>query len=326
LKKLPTADDIQLNLTGFSGNKVEALRINNHTIIRKTSKDKSKNFVLQSELSKLKELTQISQNSELFKIPKILSHDFDLHGNFFYDLEFIPGENLDSSLQKFNSKKISSIAEILVQIIEKISLNNIENKKVVVLENKFLLEKFEETKSLSNNNFSLDLTKELLNEYARKIQELDIINSNTSSTETFCHGDVALDNIIITRNDEIYLIDPLKNKFENILWDFSKVLQSSFTHWNLIKNNNFEILNEHKKIKIKPNENILIFHQHFIKNLHNYEAKQILLYLTSTMTRIVKHAKNEKQICALMLITNELLTNYNDGRYDLNGSLNSLRW
>lgn len=326
LKKLPDVDDIQLNLTGFSGNKVEALRIDNHTIIRKTSKDKNKNFVLQSELTKLKELTKISENSNLFKIPKILSYDFDLHGNFFYDLEFIPGENLDSSLQKFNSKKISSIAKILVQIIEKISLNNIKDEGKASLEKKFLLEKFDETKSLLNNNFSSDITKELFNEYTKKIRELNIINSNISNKETFCHGDVALDNILITRNDEIYLIDPLKNNFENILWDFSKVLQSSFTHWNLIKNNNFEIFDEQKKIKIKPNENMLIFHQHFIKNLQNYEAKQILLYLTSTMTRIVKHAKNEKQIYALMLITNELLTNYNDGRYDLNGSLSSLRW
>ena len=37
-------------------------------------------------------------------------------------------------------------------------------------------------------------------------------------------------------------------------------------------------------------------------------------------------AKTEKQLCALIIIINELLTDYSNGKCNLDGSLNSLRW
>ena len=101
--------DIQLSLNGFSGNIVEAYRFEDHTIIRKTVKIKNENQSLNSEFIKLKELDKISKKCDLFKIPKILSCGYDNNEKFYYELEFVPAENLDSSLQKLDSKKISEI-------------------------------------------------------------------------------------------------------------------------------------------------------------------------------------------------------------------------
>lgn len=318
--------DVQLSLNGFSGNIVEAYRFEDHTIIRKTAKIKNQNELLNSEFIKLKELDKISKKCDLFKIPKIISDGYN-NEKFYYELEFVPAENLDSSLQKLDSKKISEISKIVCEIIKKISSHYSPQTKSKNSEYEFILNKFKETIiSFESKKFSLNLTKNLTKQYIDNIKNLDIRSKHLVNTELFCHGDMALDNILITRDDIIYLIDPLKNSFESTALDYSKILQSSMTQWNLIKHNNFEVLINDKKIRVKPNTHISLFHRHFLDTLDECDYGRMILYLALTMARVVKHAKNEKQSCALMLITNELLSNYNDGRYDLTGSLNSLRW
>ena len=43
-------------------------------------------------------------------------------------------------------------------------------------------------------------------------------------------------------------------------------------------------------------------------------------------TNVAKYAKSDKQLAALLILINELLTNYSNGKCELNGTLNSLRW
>ncbi len=314
---------IQLNLKGFSGNRIEVLRNQELTFVRKTAKNINEEEKMKNEILKLKKLLEISKKSKLFKIPNVLNSGINKEKLFFYDLEFIPAESLDASLHKFSSIKLKQFAIRLSSVINEISSNTILNKNIS--EENFLNNKFHETlKSLEKKELSLKLTKELLENYKIKIERLKINSDHLSNKITFCHGDMALDNILITRNEEIFLIDPLTNDFENKMWDYAKVLQSSMTHWNLIKYNNFEILKN--KIKIKPHEHMSLFHNHFIANLEDLDADRVILYLAVTLARVSKYAKNEKQLCALILITNNLLDNYNDGRNDLSGSLSSLRW
>ena len=317
---------IQLTLNGFSGNIIQAYRIKDCTVIRKTSANKIQNEILNLQLIKLKELVEISKKYDLFKIPKIISSGYDNNERFYYELEFIPAENLDSALIKFNSQKISEISKVIYEIIKKISSYNSPQNKNEGFEHNFILNKFNETTtSLNNKKISFNLTKNLIEQYTENIKMLDIKPMHIVNTEYFCHGDLALDNILITRDNKIYLIDPLKNSFENSALDYSKILQSSMTQWNLIKHNNFELLINERKIKINPNTHTSLFHNHFLENLNKNDYGRMILYLGLTMARVTKYAKNEKQLCALMLITNELLSNYNDRRYDLNGSLSSLR-
>ena len=317
---------IQLTLNGFSGNIIQAYRIKDCTVIRKTSANKIQNEILNLQLIKLKELVEISKKYDLFKIPKIISSGYDNNERFYYELEFIPAENLDSALIKFNSQKISEISKVIYEIIKKISSYNSPQNKNEGFEHNFILNKFNETTtSLNNKKISFNLTKNLIEQYTENIKMLDIKPMHIVNTEYFCHGDLALDNILITRDNKIYLIDPLKNSFENTALDYSKILQSSMTQWNLIKHNNFELLINERKIKINPNTHASLFHNHFLENLNKNDYGRMILYLGLTMARVTKYAKNEKQLCALILITNELLSNYNDRRYDLNGSLSSLR-
>ena len=317
---------IQITLNGFSGNIIQAYRIKDCTVIRKTSANKNQNEILNLQLIKLKELVEISKKYDLFKIPKIISSGYDNNERFYYELEFIPAENLDSALIKFDSQKILEISKLIHEIIKKISSYNSPQNKNEGFEHNFILNKFNETTtSLNNKKISFNLTKNLIEQYTKNIKMLDIQPMHIVNTEYFCHGDLALDNILITRDNKIYLIDPLKNSFENTALDYSKILQSSMTQWNLIKHNNFELLINERKIKINPNTHASLFHNHFLENLNKNDYGRMILYLGLTMARVTKYAKNEKQLCALMLITNELLSNYNDRRYDLNGSLSSLR-
>jgi len=97
-------------------------------------------------------------------------------------------------------------------------------------------------------------------------------------------------------------------------------------YWNLIKYQNFQLVSNCKIIIVSPNEHISMFHKHFIENLTDLNPSTILLYLSATLSRVAKYAKTDKQLFALIIIINELLTDYSNGKCNLDGSLNSLRW
>ena len=59
-------DNIQLKLRGFSGSKIEVLRLKNNTFVRKTSKSKNENQRINDEIKKLRQLLEISKKDELF--------------------------------------------------------------------------------------------------------------------------------------------------------------------------------------------------------------------------------------------------------------------
>ena len=314
----------QLELDGFSGNKIEVIRSARKTFVRKIAKNTSQSIKMEKELKKLEKLLKISENCNDFKVPKIKSVGKNQNQLLFYEMEFISGENLDNCLSKLSSDKIKFFAKKLGKIIEIISKNSVQCK---ISEKSFLMQKFNEMiAELNKKEFSTNIGKELFNECCKKIENLEINTIDLKNKSTFCHGDLALDNILITRKNEIYLIDPLHNDYENVMWDYSKVLQSSMTYWNLIKYQNFQLVSNKKKIVITPNEHISMFHKHFLKNLDHLNPSTIILYLSATLSRVAKYAKTEKQLCALIIIINELLTYYSNGKCDLSGTLNSLRW
>ena len=321
-----TNESVQHYLRGFSGNTIEIIRINNKTIVRKTAKDIVQNSKIEMEIKKLNILFNLSTNNLAFDVPTILANGKNFEGHKFYELEFIPSESLDSCLAKLSPNKIKVISKKVFDIINILSKNPIKYNNSHINEEQFIIKKFQESlHSSTNKNFSSSLSVDLYEEYEKLIDKLEIKASHITNLQTFCHGDLALDNILLTRNDKIYLIDPLTNEFENIMWDIAKVLQSSMTYWNLIKYNNFQIDSSHKKIRLNPHEHIAMFHEHFLVHIEKYNQNTILIYLAATLARVIKYAKNEKQYCALLMITNELLSDYKEGRCDLNGSLSSMR-
>lgn len=314
----------QLDLKGFSGNKIEVIRSNGKTFVRKTSKDIYYNFRIEKEIKKLEKLQEISEIYDDFKIPKIRNVKKNENDLVQYELEFVPGESLDTCLYNLNSNEIKFFAKKIGKIIENFSTIYVKNN---INEKEFLLKKFQELiYELNEKKITTQIGKELFNEYNKNIENLQIHSSDLTNKSTFCHGDLALDNILIYKKNQIYLIDPLHNDFENSMWDYSKILQSSMTYWNLIKYQNFKLISNHKKIIISPNEHISMFHKHFLKNIDSLNSSTLLLYLSATLARVAKYAKSEKQLCALIIIINELLTDYSNGKCNLDGSLNSLRW
>ena len=317
-------EDIQITLKGFSGNKVQVVRSENKTFVRKTAKDISHNDRMQKEIEKMKRLSEISEGSNDFKVPTIQSVTENEDGLMVYDLDFIPGESLDHCTYKLNTEKINFFAKKLNKVIETITENSVTSKTNY---QDFILQKFNELNfELNKNKNYTNLVTDLFNEYKEKLENLKISKTNIKNKPTFCHGDLSLDNIIITRQNQMYLIEPLYNDFENFMWDYAKVLQSSMTHWNLIKYNNFQIIPEKRKIQVKPNEHIMIFHKHFVENISIENPSEIIINLAVTLSRVARYAKNEKQLCALLILIIELLDDYSNERCDLNGTLNSLRW
>ena len=134
----------QLDLHGFSGNKIELIRLEGETFVRKTAKDISFNSKMEKEIIKIKELEKISKIKKNFKVPKIRTIKKNSAGCIVYELEFIPGESLDTCLYNMNSKKIKFFAKKIGEIINDLSSKTVKNK---LKEKEFILKKFQELKT-----------------------------------------------------------------------------------------------------------------------------------------------------------------------------------
>lgn len=321
-----TFEALQHNLKGFSGYKLEVFRDDQRTFVRKTAQTSAQNTKLRAETAKLTRLAQLAETSDLFRVPAILNYDTNEDGTDYYDSEFVPSWELGSHLGSIDTLKITRIAQQLADIVNVFASTPIETERPLD-EFEFILGKLRETaasilKTASDN----EPARDMIAEYCALVEQIRIPPDFPRQTSTFCHGDFALDNILIDTNNRFYLIDPLINDFECYLWDVSKVFQSSFTYWQSIKQGDFVFDWKTRKIRLRISERISIFNEEYARIIEQRcHSGTVLLYLATTLARVVKYWKTSEQLGALLALTNALLTRYIQGEYALNEPLSPLR-
>lgn len=323
----PNDSNFQHSLKGFSGYQLEIRRTEKINFVRKSARELQQNAKLKSEINKLSQLDVIAINTKLFHVPRLLHFGENNEGLFYYDIEFIPSWELATYIPRIEPRQIEHIATVLVAIID--SFANTQKLVIPILaEEAFICGKLNETgeKLLSSYGiYSTDVDK-LIDQYAELVAGLQIPSTLLPNLTTFCHGDLALDNVLINRNGEIYIIDPLSNGHESFMWDVSKVLQSSLLNWHQIKHSEFSLDLTYKRIHLSVPERMILFNTHFTTRIgQKIDNRTTILYLATTMARVMKYFKTYEQLSAMLLITNTLLTNYYEERCSLDEPFGPMR-
>lgn len=197
------------SLKGHSGCKIELIHNGKDIIVRKTSGSIDYNIRLKKQCVKQKIFSL--QN---IRTPKIYNYGKNEENLFYFDMEFVSGKTFAEYLPQLSTSEIKNYVEcifdnIFMQPIEKFfPASNAFMNKINILE-----------ANLTNQK-NLSEAFELLKKY-----DWSLIN------KSFCHGDLTLENILITYDKKIYLIDFLDSFYNSWMIDIAKILQDVDLKW-----------------------------------------------------------------------------------------------
>lgn len=237
-------------LSGHSGCKIFLCTDeNNKYFIRKESTDIKYNTRLQEQILKQEKYSLLKNLP--FSVPNIFYSGTDKNGYYFADMEFIEGSNFIDFLNTLEYEEIEKYAEKIYSIV--FYFSNLKKK-----ENKINLKILKKLNSI----FKTEITESKIIKYFYFFLEKEDLLENVPKTE--CHGDLTLENIMVDKNGNIWLIDFLDNFYESYYFDITKIYQDIEYSWYQVKNEKIDI----SKMKI------LYFKEKFDKyikeNLNEY--------------------------------------------------------
>lgn len=196
-------------LGGHSGCSINLVQGNGRIFVRKLSSGLSYNFRLKKQCKKQ------SLFNPRFNVsaPKILECDYE-NGIFYFDMEFVQGKTL---AEYTSAVRITEIADLIRCLFNSLYMENTE--KNLHAKDIFL----KKIQSLENNLPNLYRGREIFS----LLKSYDWSKVYKSP----CHGDLTLENILITSEKKIYLIDFLDSFYNSWMIDVAKLLQDLELKW-----------------------------------------------------------------------------------------------
>lgn len=209
-------------LNGHSGCNINLCQKDKLFFVRKDSGSSKYNLRLKKQCKK-----QNLFHAEQVSSPAILNCGYKDQNIFYFDMEYIEGNTLATELSNIVISDIQSLMNIL--------FNNLymQNLEKMPKANKIFLNKIQSLYFLQNQYPHLKLALDKLSEFS-----WDNIEKSP------CHGDLTLENILITRDRKLYLIDFLDSFYNSWMIDVAKILQDVDLKWsyrNSETNQNLEI-------------------------------------------------------------------------------------
>ena len=230
------------DLGGHSGCKILLYEENGKYYVRKISASLNYNQRLEEQC-----LKQQSFNGKSVKTPLVLSKGYD-NGLFYFDMEYIKGITLAKYISTIDVSQIGDIADIIIRNVDfatSYADNDYVFKKKV-----------------------LDLKKKTAKYKNRAIENAVayLLNYSWASfSNSFCHGDLTLENIIV-KNGEMYYIDFLDSFCDSWIMDIGKLLQDVECMWSY---RDTDVLDSNTKIRL------VILKELLIKKLNSLDKKYI---------------------------------------------------
>lgn len=198
------------NLSGHSGCEISLLsNVNNKIFVRKKSASEEYNLRLKKQF--------IKQNKYTFEMPKTPKiYGYGMEKNlFFFDMEYVDGITFCEYIGTIKITELIDYIKILFsnlpinQSLKNFDVNKIFRKKISELSNK-----------IKDNHQIIK-------------QAFDFLKFNDWSgvMQSPSHGDLTLENIIISNDNKLYLIDFLDTFFSSWLIDLAKIFQDVETKW-----------------------------------------------------------------------------------------------
>lgn len=150
--------------------------------------------------------------SEFVKTPKILNSGY-MDKAFYFDMEYISGITLAEYMKSIQIGKVRGLVDLIVKSI--IPVGDLTS----VAETKVFESKIASLKETLKENSSVKGALELLEQH-----------SWSKFRQTFCHGDLTLENIIV-KDGQLYYIDFLDSFCDSWIMDISTLMQDVQTMW-----------------------------------------------------------------------------------------------
>ncbi|MCM1326116.1 MAG: phosphotransferase [Bacteroidales bacterium] len=196
------------NLGGHSGCKILLCETDDEKLfVRKIAGDMNYNSRLKQQAEKQKAF-----HSEFVKTPKIFGSGY-VGEVYYFDMEYISGITLAEYMKSIQIGKIRGLVDSIVK-----SVISTGDSSCVV-----------KTKVFKNKIASL---KETLKDNASIKEALGLLEKHSWSKfkQTFCHGDLTLENIIV-KDGQLYYIDFLDSFYDSWIMDISTLMQDVQTMW-----------------------------------------------------------------------------------------------
>lgn len=199
------------DLGGHSGCKIILCETEDNTVfVRKISNDMDYNRRLKIQAEK-----QATFQSNTIKVPAVLNQGYTEDRLFYFDMEYVQGITMAEYMKSIEIGKVRGLVETIVKDIVTVSENSNPVDENVFLDKIYSLK----TKLSSKNNPVIDDAIELL-----------LMHSWSKFTQTACHGDLTLENIIV-KDNQLYLIDFLDSFYNCWIMDISTLMQDVQTMW-----------------------------------------------------------------------------------------------
>lgn len=271
-------------LFGHSGCELSLMSLDEKLIVRKTSADKIYNERLKNQCIK-----QLKFKAKGIYAPAVRKHSIN-KGIFFFDMDFVYGITLAKYSSTVSLPEIADFTELLFKNLYSFhkrpnpNANAIFSKKIAELE-----------KTLSN--------------YANLAGAFSMLKNFDWQYvyKSPCHGDLTLENIIVTPNKKLYLIDFLDSFYDSWMIDVAKLLQDLDLKWSF----------RHQEPNMTRELRLLIAKEAIINKIKKMENSEILLetiyhLLLLNVIRIYPYTKDEKTLDFLNKAVEKIINILND--------------
>ena len=280
----------KMQLQGLSGANLNVFSASGRIIVRKTAASPSGNDRLMRQEAKQRSFLDLGSN---VGSPFILDSGYDDSGRFYFDMEFIGGQDGHRFLERCSPNELDFFASQLADHISNLKdLPIIGEPSIYASLYDSCVHKIAE---ISHRQAGLDdsLTGCI-------IRQLDCIRDLSINSSGFCHGDFTLENILVDMQGRIHFVDFLDSAFEHPIQDLVKLSQDIHGGWFLARGKRLSsAVISYLENRIKP-----AIETSFPKY---YEVLNVLQAVN--FSRILPYVKDDKQK-SFVLNTIKRFTNY----------------
>lgn len=217
----------EIELSGFSGARVLLIREGDApAFIRKISAEPAGNARLQAQAVKQKLIAGLLDGC--VTTPRILDEAHDGAGLYYFDMEYVRGQDGVTFLRTASFPAVVRFADALSEAIERFA--TLKDQVLLVSPRGTALAKCEEIYGKV-----ADIDVQAGRSLERLLQAVVKADIPDDLAVTACHGDMTLENLVITADNRIVFIDLLDTFFDHWLGDVAKLEQDLKAGWYMRK-------------------------------------------------------------------------------------------
>ncbi|USN97941.1 MAG: aminoglycoside phosphotransferase family protein [Phycisphaeraceae bacterium] len=327
--RLPSGDPpndasrVGVSLRGFSGARLEIVSRGGRGWVRKTAGEGA-SARLEAERRRLAWLAGIGLESGLFVVPELGVHG-EADGRAWYEIEYVPGRSVESVAGEDGQVAGRALGERLGGAIRVV--RDAAPGPDASVHAAFLEQKIRQTLAvLPSKCDGHALLAPLAMAYAERVGRLDLEKAGrlAAACGGGCHGDLALDNVLVGRDGGLVLIDPLVSDSETACWDAAKVMQSSLACWGSVKAGDVSLGGA--GVRTRRPGGLAALHTAFLGVVlgDGFDEHTLGVHLVVTLSRVMRYVDGLR-LAPLLAACVELMGRIESGRARLDEPLDSLR-